>query len=1263
MEEQKIDTILVYGLNKSYAYAVVAKVQATIHSMHTKFQITGTFFVVDEITSNIPHFSFDVSELRLPKGIILADNKFNVSSPVDMLLGVEIFWELLCIGHVKATDRNPTLQKTKLGWIAGGKLPIKINANNPKQSKCNFSTTNIYSECKNDKISKQLECFWQMEELQIPTALTIEEIECENEFTQNYTREKDGRFSVRLPTRENINKIGNTQEIAIKRFFNLENKLKRNADFKILYINFMREYETLGHMTQISQHELELDKTKGDPIVYLPHHGVLRQESVTTKLRVVFDGSAKSDTGVSLNDCLKVGPVIQDELFNIILRFRLHNIVFIADISKMYRQIDIHEMQRNLQRIVWREKPEEELKHYKLNTVTYGTAPASFLAIRALHEIANIFEHEYPQASSTIKSDFYVDDLISGANNIDDAKRLRQQIITILNSAKFNLRKWNSNSQELLYDQNSKSNYTPEHFICKNENSKTLGLLWNNQRDSLGYKVENVQTSNPVTKRTILSTISKIFDPLGLVGPITIRVKVLLQKLWQMKTDWDECVPKDVFLAWKEFESELVILNMISLPRQVITPNYHIIQLHGFCDASIQAYGACIYVRTVCPNGNTAVNLLTAKTRVAPLKVISLPRLELCSAVLLARLIHKATTALKIQFNDIFLWSDSTISLAWISSEPSAFHTFVANRISEIQQLTKRMHWNHVKSQDNPADIISRGTSPRDLKDCTFWWSGPEWLSLPENSWLIQFPKCEQVENLPEAKALKQFNFTITSDISFDLFNKFSSVNKLYRVVAYCLRFLKNCKTRREKRNNGKLTKHEIGEAENCLIKIIQALSFQSEKTALENNQDISKKSQILSLNPFLDSSGILRVGGRIQNSFYTFDKKHPILLPSKHVFCELLIRNEHQRLLHSGTQAVLFNLRNRYWIVNGKNTVKRVLRKCIKCYKVKPSNITQPMGNLPEDRSKPARPFSVVGVDFAGPFIIKDGKLKSRKQIKVYVSVFICFSTKAVHLELAGDLSTQSFLNTLKRFVARRGICKIIHSDNGLNFVGSDNELKKEFSSLLKLDLDPSIQNYLQENRITWNKIPPRAPSFGGLWEAAVKSMKFHMKRILSNALLTYEELLTVLTQIEAVMNSRPITPLSSDPNDFLALCPSHFLIGDVLTAIPEHDVSNTSANRLTSYHRLLQMTQHFWQRWKNDYITNLQNRTKWMFQKAQEILPGALVMVKEDNLPPLLWKMGRISAVHPGPDGIVRVVTVNTPNGTYKRSVAKICLIPTDY
>lgn len=1241
LKTQKIN-LPVTGINQ-FSTTITCQISATMQSLYyDTYKKKLPFLVINKIADTIPNNCIDISNINIPNEIILADPEFNRPSQIDILLGVSIFWDLLCIGQFKSNINGPIFQKTKLGWIVSGPINFNLYNNNLKQTNCNFVS--------NQSIQDQLERFWKLEECPVNNKYSADEMICEENFMQTTKRDNNGRFIVTFPIRENAPALGDSLANAIKRFSSLERRLSRNTHLKNEYSDFMAEYEALGHMTKIKNVDL-LERQENQPF-YLPHHCVVKESSLTTKLRVVFDGSCATSSGVSLNDILLTGPTIQDNLFSILIRFRKHCFVVTADIEKMYRQVQIAEHQRDLQRIIWRTSPDQPISHFKLNTVTYGTAPASFLAIRCLHQLALENNHKFPDACDAIQRDFYVDDLITGSDTISGIKQLKSDISSILQGAGFNLRKWMSNCNDKIFDCPGDSN--SDYFITDSNISKTLGIYWRANTDILQYSITLKRSNDKVSKREILSAIAQIFDPLGLISPCVINVKIMLQKLWLLKLNWDESVPLEIYTQWIQFLEHISDINNIQIPRHAMLPNPVDVQLHGFCDSSESAYGACLYLRTTDVYDNIYTQLLCAKSRVAPLKTVTLPRLELCGALLLSELTDKTLEALRMNVNNVYLWCDSTIVLSWLAAQSNNWKTFVANRVSQIQKLTSGMQWRHVRSPDNPADILSRGINPRKLAECYLWWRGPQWLSAHSKYWPNNIIT---IEELPERKCMLSSFCTINA--TNEIFDKFSCLQKLQRVVAYCLRFFNNVSNKSNK-FTGYLTTDELNNSMRVLVKLLQSTEFSSDIRSLKLTNSVKPNSKLKCLNPFLDEHGILRVGGRLKNANINFNKRYPIVLPSKHNFTKLVIEYEHKKHLHAGAQGTLAAVRRQFWPINGRNSVRGVLSKCITCFKSKPIGNNNLMGNLPAARVTPSRPFFNCGIDYAGPFLIRDGKLKNRKLVKSYLCLFVCFATKAVHFELAVDLSSESFLNCLKRFTSRRGYSKNIYSDNGTNFVGADNELKRQLKLLLNMDLQSDVQSFFNKNVINFHYTPPRSPHFGGLWESVVKSAKTHLKRIVGNAHLTFEELYTVLTQIEAVLNSRPLTPLSNDPNDLQALTPGHFLIGDVITAAPESDIQDTNINRLSRYQKLQYMVQHFWTRWSKEYLHTLQQREKWRTQKGNQIQPGTMVLLKEQNLPPLYWKLGRITEVHPGSDGVVRVVNIKTENGVTKRGITEICILP---
>jgi hypothetical protein len=415
---------------------------------------------------------------------------------------------------------------------------------------------------------------------------------------------------------------------------------------------------------------------------------------------------------------------------------------------------------------------------------------------------------------------------------------------------------------------------------------------------------------------------------------------------------------------------------------------------------------------------------------------------------------------------------------------------------------------------------------------------------------------------------------------------------------------------------------------------------------------------RLLRLKPFIDSDNIIRVGGRINQAPLSYDIRHPVVLPKQHHVINILIDYFHLRYLHAGPQLVQSLLSKHVWILCARNVIRSRIFKCITCFKLHPRSSTPLMGDLPPCRVTPAKPFLSTGIDYGGPFNIKITNLRFIKHIKVYICIFICMVTKAVHIEVVHDLSTPAFIAALIRFVSRRGQCNHLYSDCGTNFIGANLELQRIVKDIKSKENRISINNFATEQGITFHFNPPISPHHGGLWESAIKSAKHHLYRVIGSSTLTYPEFTTLTTRIEAMMNSRPLTPLSADPSDLSALTPGHFLTGAPLVSIPENDLSDIPPNRLKHWQLIQGFFQNIWKRWSAEYFHTLQQRSKWLLP-TENLKIGDLVLVQSQT-PSLQWPLARITKLFPGKDGIVRVVEVQTATSCFHRPVPKLCKLP---
>lgn len=843
-----------------------------------------------------------------------------------------------------------------------------------------------------------------------------------------------------------------------------------------------------------------------------------------------------------------------------------------------------------------------------------------------------------------------MDDLLTGAENEDEALKIYTEANAIFEAASMKLHKWATNSKEVI-----------EHYISDGDDAKhlgylsgvlkVLGLTWNPNSDELTFTPTTSAPPDPgeSTKRTVLKTTARLYDPLGWLAPFTVRAKALFQELWQRNVEWDEVLPQDLNSKWVQWCCELNELQKVRVQRCYRGGTTGLAQktvLHVFADASPVAYGAVAYICVTDAEGNTTSSILMSKSRISPIKQLTLPRLELMACLLAARLSRYITSNLKEPPHETYLWTDSTVALHWVTGEPSQWKQFVQNRVTEIQRITNPPFWRHCPGSGNPADCMTRGFSGQQIVDSSVWWEGPAWMRMPESFWPHHSPPSSTSAAIEERRVPAVLQaVSSTAQTLLDI-TRYSKAMRLFRVTAWIMRYVH--KLRHTSNATGSLTTVELDEAEKYWIRQAQREDLQREIECTEKNERFPSDSPLRDIPVFIDNDGVLRVMGRLQQSAKPYPEQHPIVLTSRHHLGELIARRSHIQVLHGGVRDTLVQLREKYYVVRARQLVKRIIKECITCQRFNARPATEVIAPLPRDRVTEAQPFEVTGVDFAGPLLVKG----ERTMHKSYVTLFTCAVTRAVHLELVRDMSTESFLMALRRFISRRGIPRVIYSDNAMSFKRAN----KELSQLWKSMRNPAALDFISDARIEWKFIVERAPWWGGFYERLVGSTKLALKKAIGSRCLSFDELATVLSEVEAVLNSRPLTHLYDEPGEPEPLCPSFFLTGKRLTTLPS--VGCRDENIDISLHKLWTRRQlaikAFWRIWTKEYLAELRNLHHRKERQGKILAVGDLVLIRDSQLPRQQWSLARIQKVFPGRDGKIRSCFLRMPGGsTLKRPI----------
>ena len=1163
-------------------------------------------------------------------------NDFSEDAEVLILIGRDA-GECLstkCYGH-----KPPYVHHTPLGWALVGRSCVSEDNN-----QCCLKTNNA------DHFSA-LSCFkqelkWNLPELDVFTERQDDELPglSKNDekflstvFEGIHTNDA-GNIVLPLPFKDENVQLPNNQAEVYHRTKNTLARLKKDTEKLTASVTTMQKYIDAGHVEEVPMEEYSPKRPQKS--WWIPIFPVTHPKK--GKVRLVFDSSARYQN-TSLNDQILSGPDINNNLRDVLIGFRNGPIGFSADIEMMFHNFYIKPEEKDFTRFYWfsQNKPDSNICQYRARVHIFGNTSSPALANLGIRYAVSNLPAAMSHVEQFVGEQFYVDDAFGCASSVTTATKILKDTITVLKGYNIRLHKLCSSSKEVLqsFPSSEIAENTRTIDFAENSQQSALGMAWNTDTDTLTINCNILD--RPFTRRGILATVNSIFDPLGIISPILLEGRLLQRELLNSTAegsavDWDIELSDDHKAAWDIWKSSLTKLNGISIPRSYTAIDFDIqkVKLHAFCDASVHGTGYAIYIQHIDYAERHHVSFVVGNSKIAPKKPPSIPRLELCSALQVSIAASKVAEKLKIPTTNVYLYSDSMIVLGYLNNQDKRFSRYVSRRVKLILKSFPSSQWQYVSTTTNPADIATRKQTVSTLVNSN-WFKGPEFL------WTGNFSnQYKEPEQLPELDTRIQ-TFTTNQVPSYfnDIVERSSSLKKATGVMSIVLTF--KSKLLDIARKN--LGVHIVERAPTTssaalefLIKDVQREHFSD----LFNNSKTCHSHRLSNLSPFVDERGILRVGGRLSRSNLDYSNKYPILLPNDSKFTILVIQYYHERTKHQGRVITLSAIREAgYYIYRASSTIKKFLRDCVTCRKLRLPLGEQRMSDLPSDRLQCSPPFSYTGVDVYGPYEVSDGIVTRRTQSKkkCWAVLFTCMNSRATHIEPLPTLDINSMKNALRRFFCLRGPCFKFRSDRGTNFVGANNQ-QIEFSM-------SDLEHELKENNCEWEFNPPKASHFGGIWERQIKTVKSILNTSLhqlGHHTLTRDDFYTYLQECAAIINNTPLWEYSSDPNDPRPLTPKM-----LLTLKEDPPTSDVYTHRdLLAYgskrwRRIQYLSDQFWSQWRTNYLQTLQPRKKWLNEK-RSLQPGDVVLVKNDKVKRYQWPLARVISTKKSQDGLVRSANI---------------------
>ncbi|XP_062557227.1 uncharacterized protein LOC134222098 [Armigeres subalbatus] len=1164
-----------------------------------------------------------------------------------ILIGMKHVQVSLVLKSREGRVEEPVAVKTRLGWtVCGGGDAEGDNGNNLVHY-----TFHVCSCERNidDELHQTVKKHFALESLGImkPETLLLSVADQRaHDLLKQLTTYDGKRYTTGLLWRYDSVRLPDNYDMAMRRHQCLQKRLDKDPRLAETLNRMIADYVSKGYARRLSKEELKQTYPR---VWYLPVFPVVNPNK-PGKVRMVWDCAACS-FGVSLNSALLKGPDQLNSLLSILLQFREHRVGLTGDIREMFHQVRIRDVDQQCQRFLW-ENDEAGLVVYVLQVMTFGACCSPSCAQYIKNINAERHAGEYSKAAVVIQKKHYVDDMLVSLESEEEAVRIAKEVQYVHHRGGFEIRNWVCNSQEVLRVLNEQGanekdlDLSPEfntEKVLDTSDTFTYKVGWNRYDRGLleGYK-------RP-TKREALRVLMSIFDPLGLISHYLMFLKALLQEVWRSGVQWDEEISDSAFRKWQQWLKFLPLVEQIQVPRcyRIVSQALEEeIELHIFTDASESGMAAVAFLRFI-KNVNVHCSIVAAKTRVAPLKFVSIPRLELQAAVVGARLASAVTDALSYNISRKFFWTDSRDVLCWLNSDHRR----------EILDLSEINEWRWVPSKKNVADDGTKWTTFPDLTPTSRWFIGADFLWLREEDWPQQPSKSSSTENELRSNLL---GLHVCFEPIIDS-SKFSSWKRLLYITAFVIRFPDNCrrKLRRESITTGAPTTDELILAESYLLRSAQRDGYPDETAVLAKAQQksnslitIPKQSSLFQLSPWLDSRGVMRMRTRVAACQYaTEDAKKPVILPRDHPTTNLIIAHYHQRYHHQNHESVVNELRQKFNIPHIRAAYAKVRKSCQRCKNDHAEPRPPMMADLPPARlAVYSPPFTHTGLDFFGPYEVSVG----RRREKRWGMLATCLTVRAIHIEIVHSLSTDSCIMAIRNFIARRGIPRVIYSDRGTNFIGASRRMEEAAATV---NLDEVMKEFVTVDT-TWSFNPPLAPHMGGSWERLIGSVKRNLQTINPSRNPTDEVLRNLMAEVENVINSRPLTHIPIDDDCAPALTPNHFLLGSS-NGIKPFSILDDSNDALRQNILASQVLANgFWRRWLSDYLPEITKRSKW-FNRTDPIEVGHVVVIADPKLPRNCWPKGKIIEVHPGKDGVVRSATVRTSTGIYVRPATKLAVL----